>query len=115
VNVEGMATQAPVILSAQPHSDGSILFVSPGGHVPILVTATWVRDHCGCPECLQPNGQRLFDVSNLPEDPRVERSEVVDGRLFTTFQPDGHIAMLSPSRVDLLLEDSTLPMRARGQ
>ena len=35
--------------------------------------AIWLRDQCPCALCRHPSGQRLFEIGELPEHPRVER------------------------------------------
>jgi gamma-butyrobetaine dioxygenase len=35
--------------------------------------AIWLRDQCPCAACRHPSGQRLFEITDLPEQPRIER------------------------------------------
>jgi len=51
----------------------------------------WLRDNCPCPECLHPNGQRLVDVLDLPEDAAPRKVTLDDrGALLIRWDADGH-------------------------
>ncbi|MEX0923339.1 MAG: trimethyllysine dioxygenase [Rhodovibrionaceae bacterium] len=53
----------------------------------------WLRDHCGCPECLHPETkQRQVDSFALPAAPEVAHHQLVDGgaALDVIWAADGH-------------------------
>ncbi|MET4805507.1 trimethyllysine dioxygenase [Limibacillus sp. MBR-115] len=55
--------------------------------------ALWLRDHCGCPDCLHPEThQRLVDTFSLPDDLMPQDPQVADnGRaLILTWSPERH-------------------------
>lgn len=57
----------------------------------MLDNPMWLRDNCPCPECRDPrSGQKLFQITDLPDDLAVgtvaERPEEVE----VTWFPDGH-------------------------
>ena len=55
------------------------------------LSAVWLRDHCRCAQCRDPrSGQRLFDVTDLPEDVRVAEVVASPASVTVTFAPDGH-------------------------
>ncbi|MFF2544383.1 TauD/TfdA family dioxygenase [Kitasatospora sp. NPDC058063] len=50
----------------------------------------WLRDNCPCAECRDPrNGQKLFQIDDLPEDLAVAGSAEADGHLEVRWS-DGH-------------------------
>ncbi|MER7767710.1 TauD/TfdA family dioxygenase [Kitasatospora sp. NPDC096140] len=50
----------------------------------------WLRDNCPCAECRDPrNGQKLFQINDLPEDLTIAASTESDGRLEVLWS-DGH-------------------------
>lgn len=50
----------------------------------------WLRDNCPCPECRDPrNGQKLFQVTDLPDDLAILERDEQDGRLAVLWS-DGH-------------------------
>ncbi|WP_316527038.1 2-trimethylaminoethylphosphonate dioxygenase [Kitasatospora brasiliensis] len=52
--------------------------------------AYWLRDNCPCAECRDPrNGQKLFQIADLPEDLAVAGSGETDGHLEVLWS-DGH-------------------------
>ena len=55
--------------------------------------ATWLRDNCPCPDCRHPdNAQRLFDITDLPDDLRVAAAELCGaGQIELVFAPEGHV------------------------
>ncbi|HEX3930331.1 MAG TPA: TauD/TfdA family dioxygenase [Nocardioides sp.] len=60
--------------------------------------AVWLRDNCPCPDCRDPgNGQKLFAITDLPDDLAVRSSERSAGSVTVTFEPDGHQAVFSES------------------
>ena len=53
--------------------------------------AIWLRDHCQMPDSRNPdNGQRLFNITDLPSDIGIDRVHLDDSRLVIDFSPDGH-------------------------
>src|SRR6201996_711544 len=52
--------------------------------------AVWLRDNCPCPECRVPgSGQKLFQITGLPEDLVVTTVEEDAATVTVTFGPDG--------------------------
>ncbi|MFE4971231.1 TauD/TfdA family dioxygenase [Kitasatospora sp. NPDC056651] len=50
----------------------------------------WLRDNCPCAECRDPrNGQKLFQIADLPEDLAITRGAEADGHLEVLWS-DGH-------------------------
>lgn len=60
------------------------------GDTQVEIAAIWLRDSCPCPESRADNGQKLFNIVDLPADTRVERARVVGRSLEVEFAPDGH-------------------------
>jgi len=55
--------------------------------------AIWLRDQCACPQCRHPSGQRLFEIVDLPEQPRIERIAMQsEGSVRVTWK-DEHISI----------------------
>ena len=53
--------------------------------------AIWLRDHCRCPECRDPNnGQRLLNVTDIPADIAIADARLDGDYLHVEFAPDGH-------------------------
>jgi len=53
--------------------------------------ALWLRDHCQMPSSRDPkNGQRLFDITDIPADTAIRRASLEGDRLVIEFTPDGH-------------------------
>jgi gamma-butyrobetaine dioxygenase len=74
---------------------------SPGGADVELVAggrtlrfpAVWLRDNCPCPQCVAPGtGQKLNDITDLPDGLAIARTEDLGDRVVVTFAPDGHRA-----------------------
>src|SRR5580704_6553879 len=60
--------------------------------------AVWLRDNCPCAECLDPaSGQKLKDITELPEDVAVSAAEDAGESVVVTFAPDGHRSVFSRS------------------
>jgi gamma-butyrobetaine dioxygenase len=58
--------------------------------------AVWLRDNCPCPECRDPgSGQKLNDITELPEDVAVSAAEDTGESVTVTFAPDGHRSVFS--------------------
>ncbi|MFG2846631.1 phosphonate degradation HD-domain oxygenase [Kitasatospora sp. NPDC048296] len=50
----------------------------------------WLRDNCPCAECRDPrNGQKLFQINDLPSDLTIAASKELDGNLEVLWS-DGH-------------------------
>lgn len=63
--------------------------------VDLAFPAIWLRDNCPCTSCRDPrNGQRLFDITDLPATLAVESLERSGDSVVVTFAPDGHRAEL---------------------
>ncbi len=55
--------------------------------------AIWLRDQCPCAQCRHPSGQRLFEITGLPEQPRIKRIAMQgDGSVRVTWQEEGHVS-----------------------
>ena len=53
--------------------------------------AVWLRDNCQDPQSRHPgNGQRLFDILDLPADIRIAGTTPIGEELEVGFTPDGH-------------------------
>lgn len=53
----------------------------------------WLRDNARGADARHPdNDQRLFDITELPDDLSVDRAEIRDGELAVTFKADGYEA-----------------------
>ena len=53
--------------------------------------AIWLRDNCPCPHCRVPgSGQKLFQITELPDELAVTAVEEDADSVTVTFGPDGH-------------------------
>lgn len=53
--------------------------------------AIWLRDHCQMPASRNlDNGQRLLNITDIPENISIEEVSLEDRRLIVQFRPDGH-------------------------
>lgn len=53
--------------------------------------AVWLRDHCQMPASRNPdNGQRLLNITDIPENIAIQKVSLEDRRLIVQFAPDGH-------------------------
>jgi gamma-butyrobetaine dioxygenase len=59
--------------------------------------AIWLRDNCRCPACRHANGQRLFEITDLPRDLALKRADIGDGDLHLVWAPDDHISKFPAS------------------
>jgi gamma-butyrobetaine dioxygenase len=58
--------------------------------------AVWLRDNCLCAECLDAgSGQKLKDITELPDGLAVLAATVTDESVAVTFAPDGHRSVFS--------------------
>jgi gamma-butyrobetaine dioxygenase len=58
--------------------------------------AVWLRDNCPCAECLDPgSGQKLKDITELPDDLAVSAAEDAGESVLVTYAPDGHRSAFS--------------------
>ena len=66
------------------------LRLSDGGE-PVELGALWLRDSAEDPDSRDPvSGQRLFAITEIPEDLRVESATLVGGRVQVRFTPGDH-------------------------
>ena len=86
---------APVVSAEGPEdhlyciNGGDLVFDADGNM--LRFPAVWLRDNCPCAECLDPgSGQKLTDVTELPEALAVSGTEVAGASVVVTFAPDGH-------------------------
>ena len=55
--------------------------------------ALWLRDHCQMPSSRNPaNGQRLLNITDIPDDTGIAGVQLDDQRLRVTFEPGGHVS-----------------------
>jgi gamma-butyrobetaine dioxygenase len=60
--------------------------------------AVWLRDNCPCPQCVAPGtGQKLNDITDLPDGLAVAGAEDDGESVVATFAPDRHRAVFSRS------------------
>ena len=53
--------------------------------------AIWLRDNCPCPQCRDPRtGQKLFNISDLPDDIAVAAVEEGAESITVVYSPGGH-------------------------
>jgi gamma-butyrobetaine dioxygenase len=58
--------------------------------------AVWLRHNCPCPDCRDPvTGQRLVDITQLPNGPSATVTAEFADSIEVTFAPDGHRSMFS--------------------
>jgi gamma-butyrobetaine dioxygenase len=75
------------------------------------LSSYWLRDNCPCPACRHPgNGQKLYDITELPDDLSVCQALVVAGDLLQVTWSDGHRS--SYTRQWLAAHDVSAPARA---
>ncbi len=61
-----------------------------GNAAPQLLPSYWLRDLCHCIACRHPgNGQKLYEITDLPAALRVVRAHLADDKLTVTWS-DGH-------------------------
>ena len=76
---------------------GADLELTAGGRR-LRFPAVWLRDNCPCPECQDPgSGQKLKDITEIPNDLGVAASENAGESVLVTFAPDGHRSAFSRS------------------
>ncbi|WP_030453839.1 TauD/TfdA family dioxygenase [Herbidospora cretacea] len=57
----------------------------------MLDNPTWLRDNCPCPDCRDPrSGQKLFQITDLPDDLAVAEVSERPGEVEVIWFPDGH-------------------------
>ena len=58
--------------------------------------AVWLRDNCPCAECVAPGtGQKLRDITELPNGLGVSGTELTPDSVVVTFAPDQHRSVFS--------------------
>jgi gamma-butyrobetaine dioxygenase len=58
--------------------------------------AVWLRHNCPCPDCRDPvTGQRLVDITQISNGPRVTVTAEFADSIEMTFAPDGHRSVFS--------------------
>src|SRR3954447_11626477 len=80
--------------------------------------AAWLRDNCQDPRCRHPgNGQRLFDILDLPADLRLARAEPsADGSgLEVVFAPEGHATRFGADWLRARRYDDATPPEPPGR
>ncbi len=76
---------------------GADLELTAGGRR-LRFPAVWLRDNCRCPQCQDPgSGQKLKDITEMPNDVGVAASAEAGGSVLVTFAPDGHRSVFSRS------------------
>jgi gamma-butyrobetaine dioxygenase len=76
---------------------GADLELTAGGRR-LRFPAVWLRDNCPCPECQDPgSGQKLKDITEIPNDLCVAASADAGESVLVTFVPDGHRSAFSRS------------------
>ena len=55
--------------------------------------AIWLRDQCACSQCRHPSGQRLFEIGDLPEHPRIERVTTQGDGSVRVAWTEGHVSI----------------------
>jgi gamma-butyrobetaine dioxygenase len=76
--------------------DGTDVIVAHPSGTRCLLPAIWLRHNCQCTACRHPNGQRLVEFLDIPEDiaPRTVRL-MADGGLEVAWNGDGHVSAFS--------------------
>jgi len=93
------------ILLAEPEKGGLAATWSDG--TTSFWPAIWLRDQCACPVCRHPNGQRLFEIGDLPEHPQIGRVTLQGGSVEVVWQGEEHTSVYPPD----FLYDSNLKTR----
>src|SRR3984957_14050211 len=90
----------PVISAQRPEArltcqnDGDLELDADGDT--LRFPAVWLRDNCPCAECMDPgSGQKLNDITELPDDVAVSTAEDAGKSVVVTFAPDGHRSVFS--------------------
>ena len=82
------------ILLAEPEKGGLAATWSDG--TTSFWPAIWLRDQCACPQCRHQNGQRLFEIGDLPEHPTIEQIAMQgDGSVRVVWTDEGHVSIYS--------------------
>ena len=90
-----LAPSAPAIAGVTPGKGLVSIAWQDGGTDPFHYI--WLRDNCPCPRCLHPNGQRLVDILDLPEDAAPRNVTLEEGgALLIGWEPDGHESRYLP-------------------
>src|SRR5262245_14811456 len=103
----------------QPGGDAQVSLVDGGlrltvGNETLELGAMWLRDSSTDAESRDPvSGQRLFGITDLPADVRVESATVSDGRLEVAFAPRPHHAVFDVA--DLFDEGGTAVRDERNE
>lgn len=85
-------TREQDIHSVALHGGGNLLEVAWEDGNRESFHAMWLRDNCSCPQCRHPNGQKLTNIGDFPEDVRVVSAVHENGGLRLAFSPDNHSA-----------------------
>ena len=76
---------------------GAELVLTAGGR-PLRFPAVWLRDNCPCTECIAPGtGQKLTDITDIPNELAITRTEEAGESVAVTFAPDQHRSVFSRS------------------
>ena len=68
------------------------------GDLPLRFPAVWLRDNCPCAECIAPGtGQKLQDITDIPNELAITRTEQAGESVAVTFAPDQHRSVFSRS------------------
>ena len=93
--------------------EGGIVLARVHGRATPL-SSYWLRDNCHCPKCRHPgNGQKLYEIVDLPPDLEVREALVVAGDMLMVTWSDGHLS--SYSRQWLVAHDLSAASRAARQ
>jgi Gamma-butyrobetaine hydroxylase-like, N-terminal len=58
--------------------------------------AVWLRDNCLCPDCVAPGTtQKIKDITDMPNDVAITRTDHAGDTVTVTFAPDQHRATFS--------------------
>ncbi len=89
----GMTAMTATQIVSATHSENLLVIEWADGKTSRL-DALWLRDHCQMPASRNPdNGQRLFNVIDIPEDLTIAGVEHPDGNhLEITFLPEKHVS-----------------------